>query len=166
MEAYIEKALRGDHEAFERLYDAYAPSALRLAASVTLRADLAADAVQEAFLRVYRKGGGFRSGADFEPWFYRIVLNESRRAARCNPFPAEEGERAAFAEDTHLSMAVEEAFSRISPQHRAVLTLKFLLGYTEAETAKILRVPEGTVKSRIHYAKKELARILGEEVAL
>ena len=56
METYISKALAGDHEAFARLYDAYAPEALRLSTAVTGRADLAADAVQEAFLRVYRKG--------------------------------------------------------------------------------------------------------------
>ena len=67
METYISKALAGDHEAFARLYDAYAPEALRLSTAVTGRADLAADAVQEAFLRVYRKG--YQCRGEFKPWF-------------------------------------------------------------------------------------------------
>ena len=79
METYISKALAGDHEAFARLYDAYAPEALRLSTAVTGRADLAADAVQEAFLRVYRKG--YQCRGEFKPWFFRIVLNESYRMA-------------------------------------------------------------------------------------
>lgn len=165
MESYILKALEGDQEAFSRLYDTYAPSALRLAAAATGRADLAADAVQEAFVRVWRKGRQCRREESFAPWFYRIVLHESRRAARRNPFPGEpkEASDGSFTEESHLGMTVERAMERLSPEHRTVLALRFLLGYTEQETAAILGLPVGTVKSRIHYARHALEQALKRE---
>lgn len=164
MEAYIQKALAGDWDAFSRLYDEYAPSALRLAAAATGRTDLAADAVQEAFLRVWRKGRQLR-GEAFGPWFYRIVLHESRRAARRNPLPVEVRETAggSFTEGSDLGFAVERAMACLSPEHRTVLAVRFLLGHTEQETASILGLPLGTVKSRIHSARGALERALQRE---
>lgn len=164
MEPYIFRTLHGDHEAFAQLYDEYAPAALRFSAAITGRADLAADAVQEAFLRAYRKG--HQCHGDFKAWFFRIVLNESRRIAGQNPYPAETPKTAGsagFSDQSDLSMTVSAALDRLSPDHRAVLVLKFLLGYTENDIAKILGIPPGTVKSRVHYAKQLLAQELKEK---
>ncbi len=164
MEEYIPLALTGDREAFAQLYDAYAPAALRLAASVTGRTDLAEDAVQEAFLRVYKKGRQCRG--DFDPWFFRIVIHESRRALRRAPshLPLTfEGESPSFTDACDTAASVTAALSRLTPEHRAVLTLRFLLERTEADTAAILNIPTGTVKSRVHAAKKALAQQLGGE---
>lgn len=167
MEEYVDRALAGDHQAFARLYDRYAGAALRLSTAITGNPDLAADAVQEAFLRVYRKGARFRREESFEPWFFRIVINESRRALRRQPghSPLTGGERAAsFTEETDLSIAVEQALNRLSPEHRAVLVLRFLLDRSEKEIGEILDRPVGTVKSRLHYARQALLRELeGEE---
>lgn len=164
METYISKALAGDHEAFARLYDAYAPEALRLSTAVTGRADLAADAVQEAFLRVYRKG--YQCRGEFKPWFFRIVLNESYRMAGQNPYPSEstdEDSAPNFSEQSDLAMTVHAALDHLSPEHRAVLVLKYLFDYTERDIAKILDIRTGTVKSRIFYARKALAKELNRE---
>lgn len=164
MDEEIVRALHGDREAFDRLYDRFAAPALRLAVAVTRCPDLAQDAVQEAFLRVFRKGHQCRER--FEPWFFRIVINESRRALRRQPqtVALDEETRAGWeAETSDLSAAVTAALDRLSVEHRTVLVLKFLLGYSEEEVGMILRVPVGTVKSRIHYAKKTLARLLEEK---
>lgn len=167
METEITRALNGDREAFSSLYDRFAPSALRVAAAITRSADLAQDAVQEAFLRVFRKGRQCRER--FEPWFYRIVINESKRALRrqpdTRPLDTEMG-GASFSDRSDLSLTVEAALDRLSPEHRAVLVLKFLLEYSEEEIGEILHIPLGTVKSRVHYAKKALARELGEKEEL
>lgn len=164
METYISKALAGDHEAFACLYNTYAPEALRLSTAVTGRADLAADAVQEAFLRAYRKG--YQCRGDFKPWFFRIVLNESYRMAGQNPYPAEaavEDACISFSDQSDLTMTVHAALDRLSPEHRAVLVLKYLFDYTERDMAKILNIRTGTVKSRIFYARKALAKELNRE---
>lgn len=166
MESYIADALAGNHAAFAQLYDTYAPEALRFSTAVTGRADLAADAVQEAFLRVFRKGSQCRG--KFKPWFFRIVLNESYRLVKQNPYPVEptgEETSGSFAEQSDLSLTIQAALEDLSPEHRAVLVLKFLFDYSEREIAKILELPVGTVKSRVHYAKRALARELNREEA-
>lgn len=164
MEDAIARALHGDHSAFTALYDRFAPAALRLAAGITRSPDLAQDAVQEAFLRVFQKGWQCRER--FEPWFFRIVINESRRALRRRPRSEPLDPALAlpsFTEGSDLSLTLKAALDRLSPEHRAVLVLKFLLDYSEQEIGEILRIPVGTVKSRVHYAKKALARELEEK---
>ncbi|QNL44012.1 RNA polymerase sigma factor [Oscillibacter hominis] len=166
MEDYISDALKGDHRAFSYLYDQFAPAALRLSAAITRRQDLAEDAVQEAFLRAYRKGHQCTDPDRFRPWFFRIVINESRRILRKNlgvtaldaDFPTP-----SFAEGSDRSLAIAEALDRLSPEHRSVLVLRFLLDLSEREISEILKKPVGTVKSRIHYAKEALAQQLKEE---
>lgn len=164
MEKIIARALDGDREAFARVYDAYAPAALRIGKAVTGDGELAEDAVQEAFLKVYKKGRQCRDPKRFRAWFFRIVINESRRVLRAGrrEVPGEVREESAtFAEQSDLSVTVQAALDRLSPEHRTVLTLKFLLDYTEAEISAVLQVPLGTVKSRVHYAKRALERELG-----
>lgn len=164
MDAYIEKALAGDHEAFAALYDRYAPEALRFSAAVTGRGDLAADAVQEAFLRVYKKGSQCRG--EFKPWFFRIVLNESYRLAKRNPYPAErtvEELQTDFTGQSDLNITIHGALDSLKAEHRAVLVLRYLLDYSEKDMAQILNVPVGTVKSRVFYARHALAQKLRKE---
>ncbi|MBU5625616.1 RNA polymerase sigma factor [Oscillibacter sp. MSJ-2] len=166
MEDYISDALRGDHQAFSHLYDQFAPAALRLSAAITRSRDLAEDAVQEAFLRAYRKGYQCTDPSRFRPWFFRIVINESRRVLRKNP-----GEAAlaadlpapSFAEKSDRALAVAEALDHLSAEHRSVLVLRFLLELSEREISEVLKKPVGTVKSRLHYAKEALARQMEEE---
>ena len=160
---YVARALRGDHEAFSQLYDRYGSAALRLSMAITGSPDLAADAVQEAFLRVYQKGGQYRKEAKFEPWFFRIVINESRRVLRRQPRAQEligAGEEPSFAEQINLSVTIAAALERLSQKHRTVLVLRFLMDYSEREIASMIRKPVGTVKSRLHYAKLAMAREL------
>lgn len=112
MEQIIARALAGDREAFAQVYDAYAPAALRIGKAVTGDGELAADAVQEAFLRVYKKGWQCRDPKQFRAWFFRIVINESRRVLRAGRREVQGEvweESATFAEQSDLSVTVQAA---------------------------------------------------------
>ncbi|MCL1853022.1 MAG: sigma-70 family RNA polymerase sigma factor [Peptococcaceae bacterium] len=164
MHDYIIQALHGDHNAFGRVYDTYAASALRLSMSITRDSALAQDAVQEAFLRVYRKGRQFRQNEAFEPWFYRIVINESKRVLKQRPHEPALNDFmsvSSFTDQGDSLVNITAAMATLSEEHRTVLTLKFVLDHSEAAIAGIIKKPLGTVKSRIHYAKKSLALQLG-----
>ena len=75
----IEKIREGNNESFSELYNKYADFALRVAMAVTRNKISAADAVQEAFIRVYRNILTFNLDKPFEPWVYRILINECNR---------------------------------------------------------------------------------------
>ncbi len=164
MDTYIICALHGDQEAFMQLYDEYGEKALRLSMGITRQRQLAEDAVQEAFLRAYRKGHQFKKNENFGPWFYRIVINESKRALSRHPLTVELNEdvanKASFTEQVHLNMLVEQCLLMLSEEHRIVLSLKFLMGYSEAEIAQVLKKPVGTIKSRLYYAKQAMSQIV------
>lgn len=171
MEKYILDALGGDHDAFMRLYEQFGERALRLSMSITKNRQLAEDAVQDAFLRVYRKGHQFKATEVFEPWFFRIVINESKRIIKKNPqeseLLADFGTVSSFTGEINLKAMVSQLMSCLSEDQRTILTLKFVFEYTEREIAEVLQVPQGTVKSRLYYAKKEMAKMLkgGEKYA-
>lgn len=83
-----------------------------------------------------------------------------------NPYPSEsvdEDSSSSFSEQSNLAMTVHAALDHLSPEHRAVLVLKYLFDYTERDIAKILDIRTGTVKSRIFYARKALAKELNRE---
>lgn len=166
VEKYILNALQGDNEAFMELYNQFGERALRLSMSITRDRQLAEDAVQVAFLRVYRKGHQFKTTEKFEPWFFRIVINESKRLIKKKPqemeLPIDFGSATSFTGEINLREMVSQVMSSLSEEQRTILSLKFVSEYTEKEIAQILRIPLGTVKSRLHYAKKSMANILKE----
>ncbi|NLX85861.1 MAG: sigma-70 family RNA polymerase sigma factor, partial [Clostridiales bacterium] len=81
----IQKIKAGDSSSFKKLYDMYADAALRTAAGITGDSELAKDAVQETFIRVYRSLNSFDTSRPFKPWFYRIRINECSRLLRKRP---------------------------------------------------------------------------------
>lgn len=152
---------RGDGAAFARLYDRLAEPALRYAAAMLGRDGLAADAVQEAFLRAYRHIGRFDGGKPFEPWFFRILRNECRRAARWRTrlTPVESlPEGATLAEPYG---ALYEAIERLDGKLREPLALRYLLGYSDEEAARMLGISLSAEKGRVKRAKRKLLNFLG-----
>lgn len=75
----IKKIKKGDQQAFKRLYDSYADYALRTAFAITKNKSDASDIVQETFIKVYRNIESYDGVRPFKPWFYQILINESRR---------------------------------------------------------------------------------------
>src|SRR5688572_12317513 len=133
--------------------------------------DEAADAVQDAFVSAYRRAGTFRGDAQVTTWLHRIVVNacldKVRRAAvrPAGPLPAEgPGEPAdptdrIAASDTNQDVAA--ALAALASDQRCAVVLVDVQGFSVAEAARILEVPEGTVKSRCARGRARLAVSLG-----
>jgi RNA polymerase sigma-70 factor (ECF subfamily) len=155
----VEAASRGDHEAFDVLA-ASAGDRLYAIAFLILRApDLGEDAVQEALVRAWKQLPSLRDPDKFDAWLYRLLVNacaeqgrQLRRwsqQVRALPIDASTG-------DHSTSVAVrdqlERGFGRLKPEQRAVVVLHYYSGFSASEIARILGIPEGTARSRLHYA--------------
>jgi RNA polymerase sigma-70 factor (ECF subfamily) len=178
--AWVLRARQGDAEAFRALFGAYQGIVYRIALRMVGDADDAADLTQETFIRVYRQLSGLRDVALFGRWVRMIATNLCRdhlKRARPTiysldapppgthdlsewefPSPTENGEQLAIADAVKTAMAT--AIGALSPDHRAVLVLHHLEGLPVDEIARTLRVPIGTVKSRLARARAEMKKHL------
>jgi len=169
----VERAQRGDVDAFEELVRTYQGIAHRTAYLITGNAADAEDATQGAFVKAYYALGRFRRGAPFRPWLLKIVANEARNRARsagrrhlAELRLAEDRPRSDAAPSPEEEVlgappraALLAALQQLPGNDRLVLGYRFLLGLSEAETATVLGCAVGTVKSRTARA---LARLRGE----
>jgi RNA polymerase sigma-70 factor (ECF subfamily) len=174
--AALARVRAGDPGAYAVLVARHAPVAKRLAV-LSGAGDEADDVVQEAFVKAYAALPRFREGAGFRPWLLRIVVNETRNALRGRSRralrelrvavrEAAEGGRddrtdpadAAVGADRRAGLL--EALDTLAPDLREVVTCRYLLELSEAETAAVLDVPAGTVKSRLHRALATLREVL------
>ena len=151
----------GDPAAYAVLVRRYGGIARRTAAVLGAGADTD-DVVQEAFVKAYRALGTFRDGAPFRPWLLRIVANETRNARRSagRRFAREAAQLpplAATIEDRHADLELFRAQVEALPEHqRLVIACRYLLDLDETQTAQVLGISRGTVKSRTYRA---LARL-------
>lgn len=170
----IAQAIEGDVDAFTQLVKAHQGMALRVAYLVVHDHAEAEDVTQEAFVKAHNALGEFRQGAPFRPWVMRIVRNEAlnrvRRRDRQERLrqrvaneavlggaaPSPETAFVAGEQRRQLLAAVETLPSR----YRDVVTHRYLAGLSEAETADVLGIPVGTVKSRTSRALDRLAKRL------
>jgi len=160
----VERAQRGDHDAFAILAGATI-GRLDAAARLILRdPERAKDAVQDAFVRAWRDLPTLRDPDRFDAWLRRLVvhacLNEARRSRRrpveveleISDFPTTIDAAGALADRDEI----ERGFRRLEPEQRAIVVLHYYLGYPLPEAAELLRVPIGTAKSRLHRAIQAL----------
>lgn len=176
----VERARRGDLDAYDRLVRQHAPLAHRIAFTITRDAGDAEEAVQDAFVKAYRALPRFRRGAPFKPWLMKIVVNEAKsrlRSRRRHPvIPTEAIDEVAepalapqSPEATVLSRqqrsALLEAIDRLSDKLRDVVTCRYLLELSEEETAAALSIRPGTVKSRLSRALDRLGATLAADFA-
>ncbi len=165
----VRRCQRGDEAAFEALYQAYAERALRTAFLITDRRTLAEDAVQETFIQVWRSIRDLRDPLAFRGWFYRILIHRVRRLGkRDGREPTLSLEAVADHRDTHMTGPEEQAerneafhrvrgaIARLPEAQRLTLILRYYSGLAEAEIAAALKIPIGTVKSRLHTARARL----------
>jgi RNA polymerase sigma-70 factor (ECF subfamily) len=163
----VEAARRGDHEAFEVLATSAGDRLYAVARLVVRDAALAEDAVQEALVRAWQRLPSLRDPDRFDAWLYRLLVNacadqgrqRRRWSQQVRPIPVE----ASISDDTG-SVAdrelLERAFRRLKPEQRAVVVLHHYSGFTAAEIARILEIPEGTARSRLHYATEAMRAAL------
>src|SRR5215469_6597393 len=158
-----------DLGALRELYERHAGwLAIRLARRCNDR-DLVADAVQDTFVAVWHKPGGFRGDGDVAAWLWGIASRRlvSRRRHRVDiPMLPDESVSVPAAEDQVL-LSVEygdvgQALARLSPEMRAVVQAVVLDGLTAREAAHLLRVPLSSVKTRLYRAKAQLRSVLAE----
>lgn len=153
--------------AFAEVVTTFQPQVHQLAGMLTRSPAEAEDVSQEVFLAVFRGLRGFRAEARLSTWIYRITLRTAARVrARRSPgeplpedLPAPMGpDPAVRAEELR---ALQAAMERLSEGHRVVLALFAVEGLSHRAIASVLGVPEGTVWSRLHTARKRLRDELG-----
>jgi RNA polymerase sigma-70 factor (ECF subfamily) len=169
------RAREGDDGAYEELVKRYGQIAFRVAWLITRDRGEAEDAAQEAFMKAYYALPRFRPDAPFRPWLLRIVANEARNRARSGRRrrglvlrAAAGSDRDAAPSPETAALALEDrqaliaALDALSPPDRAVIGYRYLLGLSESETAEVLGVRLGTVKSRLSRAMARLRAVVEE----
>lgn len=170
----VARVLAGDRDLFRILVARYGVLAKRTAV-LCGAGDEADDVVQEAFVAAFQALPRFRRGEPFRPWLLRIVVNRARNVVRGRNRAQSLAERitgwdgggfewdpAATALNTQMRDALVAALGRLAATDREVLAMRFLLDLSEAETALLLRLPKGTVKSRTARALARLRQVLAE----
>jgi RNA polymerase sigma-70 factor (ECF subfamily) len=168
--ALVRAAQRGSAEAVDELFRRHWPAAHRAAWLVVHDAAAAEDIAQEAFLAALRALDRFDRRRPLGPWLHRIVVNRAidwtrARALRAEATAEAAPEAAAPAHAAAFDGDILDALADLGPEHRAVIVLRHLLGYTPGEIATMLDLPRGTVNSRLRRALDALGRTLGEDGA-
>jgi RNA polymerase sigma-70 factor, ECF subfamily len=168
----VERASRGDREAFASLVAQWVDRCYALAYRILRDHHAAQDASQQALLGAWRDLPTLRQPDRFEAWLYRLVVHacyqlartERRSIARLETIRANPGPT--IAPDVARSVAardeLENAFRTLSPEGRAVVVLHHHMGYPLKEIAATLGIPEGTARSRLHHAVRQLRAALDD----
>lgn len=166
----VRRTLAGDRDAFGALVDRYAAQARRVARAVLQDPDDADDAAQDAFLSALVKLAQYDPRRPFGPWLMRIVANAAtdrrrRRSVRAteplDPGVVGGGSRPdVLAERSALSTRLREALAELPERRRLAVVLFDVEGYTHAEIAGMLKIPEGTVRSEVFHARRKLRTLL------
>lgn len=165
--ALIRAAQGGSEEALETLFRRHWRGAHRAAYLIVRDPQAAEDIAQEGFLAAIRALDRFDRRRPFRPWLHRIVVNRAIDHTRARALRREvsDGSAAeAIAEEPpQAGFELVPALAMLSPEHRAVVVLRYLLDYTPGEIAKVLGLPRGTVNSRLRRALDHLAEGLRGE---
>lgn len=163
----LARALHGDPEAFGEVVDHYQAMAFGCAYAVLRNRHDAEDAVQDAFIAAYTRLADLRDADRFPGWLRRIVLSACTRITRrrklpsvpmaaAEDVPSPDGDPVAHAEKAEAHAEVMQALAMLPPAYRMAATLYYVDGYSVDEVAEFLEVPSGTVKYRLHEARKRL----------
>ena len=171
----IERLKRGDPGGLEVLVRRHQVRATRTAYLIVRDRTLAEDVVQSAFVKAYEKIGRFDEKRPFGPWFTKVVINDAIKAASRREKTVSynnEGEDlvarladpnmgpADLAEEEETRRRIWEALAELPPPQRAVVVQRYYLGMSEGEMAEESASPPGTIKWRLHAARKSLAKLL------
>jgi RNA polymerase sigma factor (sigma-70 family) len=166
------RARRGDARAYESLVEEHQAIAFRTAYLITGSGADAEEAAQEAFVKAWLALRRFRRGAEFRPWLLAIVANEARNRVRNRKRREGLAERAAAGLSWQPPAAaapalgdgrLRDALATLHERDRSVLACRYVLDLGEQETAAVLDIPLGTVKSRTARALERLRGALEVE---
>ncbi|HEX4413976.1 MAG TPA: sigma-70 family RNA polymerase sigma factor [Lacipirellulaceae bacterium] len=158
----------GDEDAYRELVTRFGPRLRYFLLKLTARADKVDDLVQETWLDVLRQLPRLKDAAVFTAWLYRIAHGKAMLDGRRNgrelvvagevEDAIEEQSEPVFSPDE--AVRIHAALDQLEPRHREVLVLRFLEELSYEEIGQVVDCPVGTVRSRIHYAKTALKRML------
>ncbi|MCU0620466.1 MAG: sigma-70 family RNA polymerase sigma factor [Gemmatimonadales bacterium] len=169
--ALARRAAAGDAAAFGELVSRLGPAVRRVARVILDDPDDADDAAQEGFLAAWRALDRFDPARPFEPWLMRIVVNAARdlrrrRGVRATvtiapELPSDGPRPDQAAGDALLRDRLRSALARLPERQRLAVTLFDAEGWSHAEIAELVELPEGTVRSDLHQARRALRTALG-----
>lgn len=187
--ALVQRVKSGDEAAFRLLFDKYNRRAYAVALGVVKDKQDAHDVVQDAFIKVHRHIGTFEGTSSFYTWLYRILMNlaidhvrkhqknkkmdyddrvqrdSGEIAASGLPVPRiSDGNPARVNARKELSQKLQAALMELPEYHRAVILLREVEGLSYEEMSDVLRVPKGTIMSRLFHARKKMQELLHEYV--
>lgn len=151
---------------FQKLYEAHADFAIRTAIAITRNNEMAKDAVQETFIRVYRNYSSYDPDLPFEPWLYRILVNECnrllKREAKLSGYhhPYLENDPQVAEPSSENLAELIRTIQNLKDLYRIPLILKYIKGFSEQEIAEILDINQNTVKSRLFTGRNRLRKLL------
>jgi RNA polymerase sigma-70 factor (ECF subfamily) len=186
----VQRCQAGDAAAFRMLFDRYHRRVYAVALGVLKNPQDARDVVQEAFVKVHRHLGSFQGASSFYTWLYRITMNLSidhhRRkknaphvdyddAIRRDEEAVEDADNivsgfAAGADPQRahsrkeLAARMQAALSTLPPYHQQVIVLREVEGLSYEEIAKVMKVPKGTIMSRLFHARRKMQAALADYV--
>jgi RNA polymerase sigma-70 factor (ECF subfamily) len=182
-EMLVVRAQRGDTGAFDVLIDRYKERLYATVYHMTSNHEDANDLVQEAFIRAYRHLHNFRGNSSFYTWIYRIAVNRTinflKRRRNRGHFSLDDVDSNIQTDPdfvelmshttprrnaglSELQERLNEALQKLSEPHRAVVTMHDVQGMTHADIARIMKCSEGTVRSRLFYARQQLQSLLSD----
>ena len=184
--ALVHRVQNGEVSAFNQLVQKYRQPLFSTIYNMTGNREDATDIAQEVFIKAFQSIKRFRGQASFYTWLYRIAVNSSitfiKRAKKQRFINYETIDEALVSSDIleyftaktktekgallkELQEKLNEALQKLSPKHRIVVILHEVEGMNHKEIADITKTSEGTVRSRLHYAKKMLQAFLHEYIS-
>ncbi|MGW7003946.1 RNA polymerase sigma factor [Streptomyces sp. NPDC054933] len=149
----LPRAQAGERQAMNELLIHVAPYVRRLCLAIAR--DHSTDAAQEAMLAIFRGIDGLREPMAFYGWVRAVTVREAvRTRKRLSRGPADALPDRAQESNPLDAVHISDVLDRLSEQHREVLTLRAVYGMTEEEMATVLSIPIGTIRSRLHRARR------------
>ena len=163
-ESLLGRVAGGDGPAFRLLYERHAERVFRFAMSIVRRTHLAEEVLQETMIVVWRRAKTFKGDSKVSTWILGIARNLAfnllRKEKRGDRLPEEKPGEGNPAKQVETAVQIERALQTLPDHHREVMHLVFYEDMNLREAAEVLGIPEGTVKSRMHHARKALAKEL------
>lgn len=158
----VKKAKRREADAFTELIQLHMKDMYRVAASILMNDEDAADAIQDTILACWEKIDGLKEPRYFGTWMTRILINKCYDIRRRNQKTTDLSEWEEPSAEDHYNVEWKEALAVLDARHRVVIELFYGEGYRTQEIAKILRIPKSTVQTRLWRGRKKLAEYYTE----
>lgn len=174
-EVLVRQMKEGDKASFDLLYEKYRNTALRTAYLITGNFSLSEDIVQDTFVKIYLHCGELRNDSEFKAWMMQILVRTAYRNGKKANREVPDEEIVQKADTGRIPDSLEQVLAReeagavveavraLPIKQRSVVVLYYYQEYRITEIAEIMGCREGTVKSRLHTAKRQLRRMLVNE---